>query len=388
MHFPGPRKETRLVATRRMFLAGMAALASIPATRGAEADALGDIVASFDAERKRRGVPSVSVALVEGGGVTLAQRGMRSAARGDVVGPETRYQAASMSKTIAAVTALKLAIDKRVSLDEDVARYLKRWQLSALPPGSSKPVSLRRLFGMTSGASVPGYFGYPAGAPLPDDLQILQGAAPANSPAVRIAHAPGTLRVYSGGGCQIAQVVLEDAAGQSLADLVEMLVLRPLGMEHSAFAQPPKDSELAQLAIAHDRNGREVAGNWHVYPEYAAAGLWSTPADLAQLIVAMAKAAKGDKSTLFGERGLSELLINVDNLGYGLGAALAGTPRDPVVMKRGNNLGFRGGLVACPRSGQGAVVMTNGDGGEPVVDAVLDALSRRYKWSAHAPWPE
>src|SRR6201999_931520 len=110
--------------------------------------------------------------------------------------------------------------------------------------------------------------------------------------------------------------------------------------------------------------------------------------DLAQLIVAMTKAAKGDKSTLFDERGLSELVSNVDNLGYGLGVALAGTPRDPVAMKRGNNLGFRGGLVACPRSGQGAVVMTNGDGGEPIVDAALDALARRYQWPARAPWPE
>jgi CubicO group peptidase (beta-lactamase class C family) len=388
MHFPGPRKEARSVATRRTFLAGMAALAGVPAARGAEGDALGDIVASFDAELKKRGVPSISVALVEGGRLTLAQRGVRSAARGEAVGPETRYQAASMSKTIAALTALKLAVDKRVSLDDDVARYLKRWQLPGLPPGAQKPATLRRLFGMTAGCNVPGYFGYAAGAVLPDDVRILEGASPANSPPVKIVSAPGSARAYSGGGCQIAQVALEDATGQSFGELVDTLVLRPLGMDHSAFSQPPKEAEMAQLAIAHDRNGHEVAGNWHVYPEYAAAGLWSTPADLAQLIVAMAKAAKGDKSTPFGERGLAELLTNVDNLGYGLGVALAGSPRDPVVMKRGNNLGFRGGLVACPKSGQGAVIMTNGDGGEPIVDSLLDALARRYKWPAHAPWPE
>ena len=117
-------------------------------------------------------------------------------------------------------------------------------------------------------------------------------------------------------------------------------------------------------------------------------GLWSTPSDLAQLIVAMAKAARGDKTTLFAERGLGELMTNVDNLGYGLGVGLTGTAGDPVAMKRGNNLGFRSGFVACPRSGQGAVVMTNGDGGEPIVDAVLDALARRYKWPPRAPWPE
>jgi CubicO group peptidase (beta-lactamase class C family) len=388
MHYPGPRNDRRGIATRRMFLGGMAAFAGFSAVRGTEADALSKLVASFDGERKDHGVPSISIALVEGGMVSLAQRGVCSVASGEEVGPETRYQAASMSKTIAGLTALRMAASGRVSLDQDVARYLKRWTLPALPSGSAKPVTLRRLFGMTAGCNVPGYFGYAAGVALPDDVQILQGAPPANSPAVRIVQAPGSVRAYSGGGCQIGEVALEDAAGQPFAELVVQLVLDPLGMTHSAFWQPPPAADVSKLAFAHDRGGGEVAGRFHVYPEYAAAGLWSTPSDLAQVIVAMARAAKGERTTLFGERGLGELMTNVDNLGYGLGAALAGDGHDRVVMKRGNNLGFRGGLVACPRSGQGAVVMTNGDGGEPIVDAVLDALASRYRWPARAPWPE
>lgn len=223
------------------------------------------------------------------------------------------------------------------------------------------------------------------GRALPDDVQILQGASPANSPAVRIVQAPGSARIYSGGGCQIGQVTLEDATGQSFGVLVDQLVLKPFDMTHSAFWPPPAASD---IAVAHDRNDLEVTGHFHVYPELAAAGLWSTPSDLAQLIVAMARAAKGDKATLFGDHGLAEMLTSVDDLGYGLGVALAGSARERVAMKRGNNLGFRGGLVACPPSAQGAVVMTNGDGGEAVVDAVLDALAHRYKWPARAPWPE
>lgn len=388
MYFPGPRKDARGAATRRTFLTGAAALVGAGRANWAEADPLDDIVASFDTMRKSQGVPSISAALVEGGSVKLAQRGVRSVLSGDPVGPDTRYQAASMSKTIAGLAAMKLSIDGRVSLDGDVSLYLRRWPLPALPPGSSKPVTLRRLFGMTAGCNVPGYLGYAAGAVLPDDVQILQGASPANSPAVRIVQAPGSARAYSGGGCQIGQVVLEDAANQSFAALVEHLVLNPLGMSDSAFWQPPPASKVPGLATAHDHDGREVAGHFHAYPELAAAGLWSTPSDLAQLIVAMAKAARGDRTTLFADRGLSEMLTSVDGLGYGLGVALAGSPGDRVAMKRGNNLGFRGGLVACPKSGQGAVVMTNGDGGEPIVDAVLDALARHYKWPARAPWPE
>jgi hypothetical protein len=48
---------------------------------------------------------------------------------------------------------------------------------------------------------------------------------------------------------------------------------------------------------------------------------------------------------------------------------------DGIVMKRGNNAGFRSAFVACPLSGRGAVVMTNGDNGGPIVDRVLDRLA-------------
>ena len=159
-------------------------------------------------------------------------------------------------------------------------------------------------------------------------------------------------------------------------------------MNQSAFWQPATASQVGLLAVAHDRDGKEIVGAWHVYPELAAAGLWSTPSDIAQLIVAMAKAAGGDSSTLFAEHGLTEMLTSVDGLGYGLGVALAGSMRDGVAMKRGNNAGFRSAFVACPLSGQGAVVMINGDNGGPIVDRVLDRLARRYQRPARAPWPE
>src|SRR5262249_26255910 len=119
----------------------------------------------------------------------------------------------------------------------------------------------------------------------------------------------------------------------------------------------------------------------------AAAGLWSTPADLARIILAMIAAHKGE-TTLFGNDGLAGMFGSVDDLGYGIGIALKREGTRRIAMKRGNNLGFRSALVACPASGQGAVVMTNGNGGEAIVDAVLDALAQRFSWPGRAPWPE
>jgi hypothetical protein len=91
---------------------------------------------------------------------------------------------------------------------------------------------------------------------------------------------------------------------------------------------------------------------------------------------------------MFGADGLAGMLTSVDNLGYGVGVALKGEGPQRIAMKRGNNLGFRSGLVACPASGQGAVVMTNGYGVEHIVDDVLDALAQRFSWPGRAPWPE
>jgi CubicO group peptidase (beta-lactamase class C family) len=378
--------------TRRDILAGTAVVAGASLGHslgyGAEARTLDDIVAGFGDERQRRGVPSISVALVEDGRVSLVQRGFCSASRRDSAGPETLYQAASISKTVAGLTALALSINNRVSLDADVSAYLKRWRLSAVPAVKPQAVSLRRLFGMTAGCSVPGYLGYKAGAALPDDIQILDGVPPSNSLPVRIVAPPGTMRAYSGGGCQVAQVAMEDATGRPFASLVNEVVLRPLAMTKSGFLQPPAPTQQAALARAHDGAGKEIAGGWHVYPEFAAAGLWSTPSDLARIIVAMIAAQRDDASAVFGRNGLSVMLTSVDNLGYGLGVALKGEGRDRIAMKRGNNLGFRDGLVACPASGQGAVVMTNGDAAEAIVDAALDALAQNYRWPQRAPWPE
>ncbi len=379
----------KVAFTRRAVMAGgVAALASGSHALGAEAKSLADIVASFDRERERRQVPSISVALVEGGRVSLAQRGYRSAARGERVGPTTAYQAASISKMVAGMTAIALASSDKVSLDADVALYLKRWKLPPLPEKSQGPVTLRRLLGMTAGCNVPGYLGYAAGTSLPTDIEILEGASPANSPPVRIVRPPGTARVYSGGGCQVAEVAMEDAAGEAFDALAGRLILRPLAMTRSGFFQPPDKSQQAFFALAHDDAGRAIEGGWHVYPEYAAAGLWSTPADLARTILAMSDAYRGKINTVFGASGLAAMLSSVDGLGYGVGVALNGEGGQRIAMKRGNNLGFRSGLVSCPASSQGAVVMTNGNDGEAVVDALLDALAERYHWPCRAPWPE
>ena len=129
---------------------------------------------------------------------------------------------------------------------------------------------------------MPGFLGYELGAPLPTLTQILDGAPPANSPPVTVIAVPGSAYHYSGGGYEIAEALMQDVAHRPFADLMQDTVLEPLGMTHSSFTQPLPQAREARAVAGHFADGRELPGRWHVFPELAAAGLWTTPSDLAR----------------------------------------------------------------------------------------------------------
>jgi CubicO group peptidase (beta-lactamase class C family) len=151
---------------------------------------------------------------------------------------------------------------------------------------------------MTAGIGVPGFLGYEPGAPLPTLTQILDGTPPANSPPVTVIAMPGSAYHYSGGGYEIAEALMVDALHAPFPETMDALVIEPAEMTLSTFAQPlPPDLE-AQAASGHFADGKELPGRWHVFPEHAAAGLWSTPSDLANLLLLIGRAWRGE-SRLF-----------------------------------------------------------------------------------------
>ena len=138
---------------------------------------------------------------------------MRRAGSTFAVGPQTMFQAASLSKTVAAAVALVLVERDRLTLDHDINEHLTVWKLPAAPLAEGRPVTLRRLLAMTAGINVPGYLGYRPGSPLPSLVQILNGTPPANSVAVHIVEPPGTREIYSGGGYEIVHPLTTEEWG-------------------------------------------------------------------------------------------------------------------------------------------------------------------------------
>jgi CubicO group peptidase (beta-lactamase class C family) len=318
-------------------------------------------------------VPSVSIALIEGG--SLVWSGNFGTASSNTI-----YQAASLSKLVSAVAALRLVERGALSLDRDVNNDLIGWHLPDNDMTRDHPVTLRELLSMTAGVGVPGYVGYEPGAPLPSLSQILDGLPPANSPPVRVEAVPGSRYAYSGGGYEIVQALIEGKTKLSYQQALEDLVLKPAVMPNSYFLQPPPPSLAARVIKGHHADGKELTGGWRVIPELAAGGLWSSAGDLANLLIALTSAYRGAPNALLTRAIVHIMMARQENGPYGLGGAVDGTGRDRVLMKRGQNVGYQGYMLIFPQAGQGMVVLTNSDNGTTLATALIRRAAAIYRW--------
>ena len=119
-------------------------------------------------------VPGVSVAVIHNGDIEWAQGFGVVRLGGAPVTAETLFQAGSISKPVAAMAALRLVQEGKLSLDFDVNQALTSWKI---PPSAAAPgavVTLRELLTHTAGLTVHGFPGYAAGAPVPTLIQILE----------------------------------------------------------------------------------------------------------------------------------------------------------------------------------------------------------------------
>ncbi len=336
-------------------------------------------------------VPGMSIALIHNGEVAFARGyGTRDAGTrtADLVTPETLFQAASISKPVTVVGALRLVEQGILDLDADVNDYLTAWKV---PPGGAwQPrLTLRQLASHSAGLTVHGFPGYPRDAAQPTLVQVLDGLPPTNTPPIRVDTVPGTQFRYSGGGTSIMQQLLMDVTGTPFPDLMRALVLDPLGMTASGYLQPLPESRWHEAATGHRTGGGPVAGRWHVYPEMAAAGLWTTPSDLARLAIAIQRAFAGEPDRILSHTMAREVLtpqIARETGGHlGLGFMLSGSEERRRFGHSGGNEGFRCLLTAYREGGFGAVVMTNSDEGMPLIEEIFNAIAREFDWPGYLP---
>ena len=296
-------------------------------------------------QMERREIPGLSLVIIKGNKVVEARAyGTTMMAGGQRVTTNTLFQAGSISKPVAAIAALRLVEAGKLSLDEDVNARLRTWKLPPTELTTSERATLRRLLSHTAGTTVSSLPGYRPSQAVPSLLDVVEGRG--NTPPVRVTATPGSVSRYSGGGYAIVQQLVTDVTGEDFATHMRENVLEPLGMTNSMYEQPLPRRVQDHAASGYHLNGVAVEGGWRVHPELAAAGLWTTPSDLARIVIEVQQAVAG-KSALLSQSMAKEMLtLTLPNGTHGLGFGVGGAPGRPQFSHGGRNEGFDATLIA------------------------------------------
>ena len=329
-------------------------------------------------------VPGVSVAVIKDFELDYVEvHGVKSKVTREPVTVQTLFQAASLSKSVSAAGVMSLVQEGVVSLDTDINDYLISWQVPDNELQDSEKVTLRRLLSHTAGTTVSGFRGYRYTESVPSLIRILNGEPPANSAPIVVDRVPGSQFQYSGGGYVVMQQAVQDVTGASFPDFIRGRVLQPIGMDNSTYEQPLPASLPDSAASGYYANGVAVPGGHHIYPEIAAAGLWTTPTDLARFLMELQLSIRGESSNRVLSREKAEALLTEVKRDYALGFDLWTHRGQPYFGHSGANDGFRCRMVAHRTEGYGVVILTNSDNGLELSDAVVQLIGQRDGWPGY-----
>jgi len=325
-------------------------------------------------------VPGLSVAVIDDYKMIWAKGyGVIENGSSTPVTPKTLFQAGSISKPVAATGALYLVEHGKLALDENVNEKLKTWKLPENEFTKKEKVTLRRLMSHTAGLTVHGFPGYDVNDTQPTLVQIFNGEKPANTAAIRVDIVPGTKEVYSGGGVTIEQQLMMDVSGKAFPVLMRELVLDKIGMVESSYEQPLPPARAAMTASGTYGDGKVVHGRWHIYPEMAAAGLWTTPTDLSKFAIEIALSKHGKSNRVLTEKTTNEMLKPVlEEAGLGL---FMDKENPGQFGHNGADEGFQAILTMNAESGKGVAIMANSDNGITVGDILLRKIAKEYEWN-------
>ncbi len=326
--------------------------------------------------------PGLTVAVIDGYKIAWTKAyGTTELGGTTLVTPKTLFQAGSISKPVAATGMLALVQQGKFSLDEDVNLILKTWKVPENEFTKEQKVTLRRLASHTAGLTVHGFPGYDVDEKIPTLVQILNGEKPpANTPEIRVDFVPGTKWRYSGGGVTIEQLVMTDVSGKPFPALMRELVLEKAGMTDSTYEQPLSAAWQSRTAVGTHRDGKSVHGKWHIYPEMAAAGLWTTPTDLAKFAIEIAMEKQGKSSKLLSQKMIAEMFTRPPSSPeMGIGFALP-PERTGEFGHNGADEGFQAQLIMNADTGQGVAIMANSDNGILVANEYVRSLAKEYGW--------
>lgn len=326
-------------------------------------------------------VPGVSIAVVDQGKIIWTKGyGVTDVETHQPVDEHTLFQACSISKVTAALGLMLLVQKGKVDLETDVNTYLKRWKVPKKKPFENESLTLRQLLSHSGGVTVSGVEAYAEDEQLPTVFEFLNGDKPVSkNDAVEMVIKPGEFH-YSGGGTTIIELLIEDITGMSFKEYIQEFVFDPLEMTRSFFVRPlPKEE--TNFATSHTEDGKAIAGKYHTYPSFSAAGLWTTPTDLAKLGLNIQKSLQGDKTGLLTQSLAKEMItpqVDAEVSLIGLGFFIRNDQK--TFGHSGSNPGTRCNAAFTTEGQKGVVIMTNSDNGCDLEAELRFSVYDAYNW--------
>ncbi len=324
-------------------------------------------------------VAGLSVAVIDNYQIVWAKGyGYADKKEGRKVTANTMFEPGSISKSLNAIGILQLAQQGKLDLYQDINQYLVSWKFPYDTVSHGKKITTAQLLTHTAGLGVYGFPGYRRDTVIAAVTDILDGRPPSNTEAVRSYTEPGKEVSYSGGGTLITQQMLTDLTKQRYEQYMYEQVFQPLEMTNSSYNQPPAVSQREILATGYKSNGTEVQGKYFVYPEKAAAGLWTTPTDICKYILEMQQAYQAKSSKVLNQEMVKLHLTPYKN-DVAMGTYIQDRNGEKYFVHSASNEGFTGYFLGGLTNGKGVALFVNSEDGTVLLE-LLNSIAQVYNW--------
>ncbi|MGE8206779.1 serine hydrolase domain-containing protein [Heyndrickxia sp. NPDC080065] len=323
-------------------------------------------------------VTGLSLTLIDNDQISITENyGLLEAVSNKNVNRNSIFNACSISKFLTGMLVMKLTELGLLDLEEDVNKRLVSWKVPDNELTKNKRVTLRNLLSHQSGIIDPeGSFSELHSIKgIPSMVEILEGCSPYCSVPIEVKYEPESEFHYSDAGFCIIQVLIEDVTKKPFKQVVSELIFEPLKMENSTIVTKISEIRKEDFSCGHNKNGEIVDGKYPIYPYPAACGLWTTSSNLAQLVIELMNALKGESKIGISASLAKEMITPQRGKDWtGLGVFLNGSEMEYETTSLGWGIGFQCMMVALPYLEKGAVIMTNTELGVHQMEGIIGEI--------------
>ena len=184
-------------------------------------------------------------------------------------------------------------------------------------------------------------------------------------------------------GYEVLQLLIEDVSGESFTSFVRKTVLTPAGMTVSSYEVPLSDELAAHAATAY-LGDHAIPPREYYNSNAAAGGLWSTPSDIAKLLIEMQREFDGKSSSILKQSTIQQMLVPgpqmMPGMLQGLGFVIGGKPGAHFMEHGGSGIFHDEMLAYFQGNEDGLVVMSSSSSAGILVEELLRSAALVYGW--------